>query len=249
MTTAQPLPPTASASALINIPYPKQAASPPRIALIHATPLAIQPIQDAFKRLWPEPSLMNLLDDSLSLDHAKNEGVLSNEMVQRFVDLAKYVKRYGAQAILFTCSAFGPAIEIAAREVGIPTMKPNQAMFEEAIRLAPLHGNQLALIATFQPSLAPMCAEFATLTEASGSGLILSPHHVPEAMALLAKGEAPEHHRLIADHVAALNNNPLVLLAQFSMAAAQSEVAGRSQRTVLTSPDCAVTALKNIFSQ
>ncbi len=97
---------------------------------------------------------MNLLDDSLSLDHAKNQGVLTSAMVQRFVDLAQYAKRCGAEAILFTCSAFGPAIEVAASEVGIPTLKPNQSMFEDALHLAPSYRNQLALIATFEPSLA-----------------------------------------------------------------------------------------------
>ncbi len=215
----------------------------PRIALIHATALAISPIQNAFERLWPEASLTNLLVDSLSLDHAKNNGVLTSAMVQRFVDLAQYVKGCGADAILFTCSAFGPAIEVAAREVSIPTLKPNQAMFEEALRLAPSYRNKLALIATFEPSLAPMCAEFAAHLGAP----VLVPHFVPEAMGFLAKGQEAEHHHLIAKEVATLSNEPLILLAQFSMAAAHSEVSRLTKRTVLTSPDCAVSALKTIF--
>lgn len=190
---------------------------------------------------------MNLLDDSLSTDHAQNQGVLSNEMVQRFIDLAQYAKRCGSDAILFTCSAFGPAIEVAASQVGIPTLKPNQAMFEQALSLAPQHRNQLALMATFEPSLAPMCTEFAELSRGHADAPILTPHFVPKAMALLATGEAKEHHRLIADQVALLNNQPLVLLAQFSMAAAQTDVSARTQSTVLTSPDCAVSALKSMF--
>jgi hypothetical protein len=242
MTSTQTSPTPASSN-----PTSKRSSNSPRIALIHATPLAISPIQDAFKRLWPAPTLLNLLDDSLSTDHAKNQGVLTDEMVQRFVDLAKYVKRTGADAILFTCSAFGPAIETAAGQVGIPTLKPNQAMFEEALRLAPSYRNQLALIATFEPSLAPMCVEFAALAGNAPEASRLSPHYVPEAMALLAQGEVTEHHRLIADQVASLSTQTLILLAQFSMAAAQSEVSKRTKANVLTSPDCAVSALKSIF--
>ena len=41
-----------------------------RIALIHATPAAVGPIKDAFAEAWPEPDLVNLLDDSLSRDRA-----------------------------------------------------------------------------------------------------------------------------------------------------------------------------------
>lgn len=78
---------------------------------------------------------MNLLDDSLLYDRAQ-AGRLSDEMVQRFVDLPLYAQRTGCTGILFTCSAFGPAIEAAGRATGMPTLKPNEAMFEQALALA-----------------------------------------------------------------------------------------------------------------
>ena len=43
-----------------------------RVALIHATALAVLPIASAFERLWPEAQLQNILDDSLSLDRARD---------------------------------------------------------------------------------------------------------------------------------------------------------------------------------
>jgi hypothetical protein len=63
-----------------------------RIALIHAVRLAMQPVEDAFRRHWPEIERMNLLDDSLSMDRARAIGC-------------------GATGILYTCSAFGDAIQ------------------------------------------------------------------------------------------------------------------------------------------
>ena len=42
----------------------------PRIALIHATPVAIDPICSTFKRLWPQAKVTNLLEDSLAPDLA-----------------------------------------------------------------------------------------------------------------------------------------------------------------------------------
>ena len=73
-----------------------------RIALIHATALAMAPIQNAFQRLWPQAHCMNLLDDSLSRDLAQT-GSLTPVMVQRFVDLAHYVQGTGCSGVLFTC--------------------------------------------------------------------------------------------------------------------------------------------------
>ena len=43
-----------------------------RITLIHALKHSIQPIEASFARLWPEARLMNLLDDSLSADLARD---------------------------------------------------------------------------------------------------------------------------------------------------------------------------------
>ena len=43
-----------------------------RIALIHALRHSPPPIEAAFARAWPEAVLMNLLDDSLSADLARD---------------------------------------------------------------------------------------------------------------------------------------------------------------------------------
>ena len=120
----------------------------PRIALIHATPVAIDPICNTFKRLWPQAQVSNLLDDSLSRDLAA-AGRLEQKMINRFCTLARYTEDNGADAILFTCSAFGLAIEAARAAVSIPVLKPNEAMMEEAIA----NGPHIVLLATFEPSL------------------------------------------------------------------------------------------------
>jgi hypothetical protein len=86
-----------------------------RIALIHALKHSIVPIEASFARLWPDASLMNLLDDSLSADLAR-DGRLTAAMTDRFLMLGRYAAATGTDAILFTCSAFGPCIGVVARE-------------------------------------------------------------------------------------------------------------------------------------
>jgi aspartate/glutamate racemase len=223
--------------------------SAPRIALIHATPLAIAPVNASFQRLWPAAKRQNILDDSLSRDLAET-GQLTADMVGRFIDLAQYAKRAGCQGILFTCSAFGEAIEAAARAVGIPCLKPNEAMFEDALQLA-LRAKPMAtddvnigLVATFAASIESMREEFNVLTANQARRVNLTGVYVPKAMDALAKGHAEEHHQLVTAAIEAMPDCDVVMLAQFSMAAAQAMAQSSTIAPILTSPDCAVLALQ-----
>jgi hypothetical protein len=211
----------------------------PRIALIHATPLSIAPINAAFAELWPEAERTHLLDDSLSRDRQR-DGELTPAMVQRFIALATYAKGTGAQGILFTCSAFGPAIDEAGRVVGVPTLKPNEAMFDQALGM----GRKLALVATFAPSIASMAPEIEAMARERDQPLELKTVHVPGAMEDLAAGRTDDHDRKIADAVASIEGCDAVMLAQFSMSGAQRKAQGRSPCPILTSPVCAVAALR-----
>lgn len=215
----------------------------PRIALIHATPLAMEPIQAAFQRHWPQVRHMNLLDDSLSFDRAR-AGRLTDAMVERFVALARYVQGTGAHGILFTCSAFGPAIEAAARATGLPTLKPNEAMFDDVLALArPGRPLRLGLVATFQASLPSMTEELQEMAKRRGIHTELRTVFVPEAMEDLAQGRPADHHRKVAAASRPLADCDAVMLAQFSMAAALPIVHAELPCPVLSSPDCAVRAL------
>ena len=217
--------------------------SPPRIALVHATPLAVEPIRAAFERHWPAARRMNLLDDSLSVDRAE-AGQLTEALVQRFVDLATYAQHAGCGGLLFTCSAFGPAIEAAGRATGLPTLKPNEAMFEQALATVPRGATlKLGLLATFQASLGSMAHELEAMAKQRGTAVELRTAFVPDAMDDLAAGRAAEHHRKVAEAACELSDCDAVMLAQFSMAASAPEAQARLPVPVLSSPDCAVLAL------
>ena len=218
----------------------------PRIALIHATALSMAPIQAAFERIWPQARRMNLLDDSLSVDRAA-AGELTPAMVQRFVDLARYAQGTGCSAILFSCSAFGPAIEAAGQVTGLPTLKPNEAMFAQALALKP-GALRLGLLASFRPSLASMGAELQAMAAAQDRRVDLRSVFVAEAMDDLAQGREQEHHRKIAQAARALADCDAVMLAQFSMAAALPLVQQELPCPVLASPDCAVRALQSTLN-
>ena len=210
-----------------------------RIALIHATPAAVGPIKDAFAEAWPEPDLVNLLDDSLSRDRALT-AELTDGIFSRFDALSRYAMLFGAEAILFTCSAFGPAIERVARSVEIPVLKPNEAMFAEAIAI----GGTIGMLATFEPSIASMAEEFEEQASRAAAPATLESVLVPRAMAALMAGRRDEHDALVAEAAARLTGCDAIMLAQFSMAPAASRLLRQTRIPVLTSPESAVAALK-----
>jgi hypothetical protein len=217
----------------------------PRIALIHALRHSPGPVAEAFARLWPAPFLMNLLDDSLSADLAR-EGTLTAAMTQRFLDLAAYARRTGADAILFTCSAFGPCIEaVKAAHPGIPVLKPNEAMIDAALEAAP--SGRIGLLATFPATLTSMRPEFEAAAHARGAKLALAEACAPDALAALDAGDGAAHDRNAATAARALAGCEVIALAQFSLARAAAATAAATGRTVLTTPDSAVLKLRALI--
>lgn len=215
--------------------------SSPRIALIHALSHSMAPINAQLQRDWPEAVCANLLDDRLSADLAQFGQGLDAAMHQRFHTLANYALGQGAQAILFTCSAFGPCIEaVAQQHPQLPVLKPNEAMVADATRLlANQAGGKLGLLATFKPTLESMPPEFP-------ADMPLHLHWVEGALDALNAGDADRHDALIAQAAqqAAAAGCTAIALAQFSMARAQDFAAQQSQLPVLTTPASAVAALK-----
>jgi aspartate/glutamate racemase len=219
-------------------------ADRPRIALIHAVPAAVDPIKAALASGWPEAEPVNLLDDSLSTDRAKDED-LTPALAGRIVALARYACELGARGILFTCSAFGPAIERAARELPVPVLKPNEALFEEAV----LRGKRVGMLATFEPAVATMEAEFRAEARRLGSKARLETVLVAGAMDALRAGDAAGHNRLVAERAVALEGCDVVLLAHFSTSRAAGAVRAALRVPVLTSPEAAVAKLRRIVTE
>lgn len=218
----------------------------PRIALIHALPESPEPANRAFAELWPEAARFNLMDDSLAPDLAA-AGSITPAIRQRFLDLAGYAAGTGARGILFTCSAFGTAIEackeaLARAAPPIPVLKPNEAALEAALDAGP----RIALMATFTPTIPSMCAELEAMAQARGIAPTIVTYVVPDALAALKAGRGEEHDRLIAQAAAALPPVDALVLAQFSMARAAPAIANVPGRTLLTTPASAVRKLRGL---
>lgn len=213
-----------------------------RIVLIHATRVAIDPIVAAFELHWPDAEPVPLLDESLAIDR-RAQSDLTPELTQRISDLAHHANLIGATGILFTCSAFGEAIEEVEKNSRLPVLKPNEAMFDEALA----YGERIAMIYTFPPAVTGMEKEFFQQASASGDQVNLSLHYAEGALEALQKGDEEAHNMAIVNQINTIGSVDAIMLAQFSMARAESLTQARTDVPVLSSPVSAVNKLKSML--
>jgi maleate cis-trans isomerase len=219
-----------------------------RIVLIHALPDSQKPAWSAFAAHWPEAEVHNLLDDSLATDLAA-EGGLRPAMMERFLTLGRYAaaagtKDRGTDGILFTCSAFGRAIDAVKAAVAIPVLKPNEAAFEAALEC----GTRIGLLVTFAPAIPPMEEELRTMARERGIDLQFSGRVAEGALAALQAGDTATHDRLIAATAAAMPPLDALVIGQFSAARAAAAIAPVAGRRVFTTPEAAVAKLKRLVT-
>ena len=81
-----------------------------KIALIHTTVNSIEPINNAFKKLDSNISLMNFLDEGLMYELNKIKRI-NQLMLERIISMLKKAENSGANGILLACSAFSPYVK------------------------------------------------------------------------------------------------------------------------------------------
>jgi hypothetical protein len=215
-----------------------------RIALIHAVTVAMQPVENSFRAHWSEARRTNLLDDALAPDR-EEAGRLTPALSERIMSLAQYAVASGGDGVLFTCSAFGDAIEQAAASLSTPVLKPNEAMFEAALE----SGGRIGMLATFAPAVASMEEEFKEMAERRKASASLETVLVRGAREALMAGELKKHCGLIADAARELEGCDAIMLAHFSMADAAPDARAASGRPILTAPDSAVLKLRSLLTR
>lgn len=206
--------------------------------------------------VWPAARVCGLLDDSLASDFAAI-GQLVPAIMQRFLILGRYAAaahdgERRTAGIMFTCSAFGPAIDRVKSDLSIPVIAPNEGAFEEALDYCRLRsgGGRVGLLLTFAGSLAPLSAELRRIAVARGQAVPEIVSQVADgALSDLQNGRAAQHDRRIAEAAAQLPAVDVVILGQFSMARAAPLVAARRTEPVLTTPHAAARRLKMLVEQ
>jgi Asp/Glu/hydantoin racemase len=213
----------------------------PRITVFSVHKDAMEAAVAAFERDWPAASIANLLDDGL-FAWVRAAGVVP-EMFGVFRTLTQYMASRGADAILFTCSAFREVIDACIAECALPILKPNDAMIEQALEL----GSRIAVVATVGPTIPSITAEIEQMAAARGRRVELVAHVVEGAFDALAGGDPSRHDALVAARAREIRDCDAIVLAQFTLSRAQPAVAAVTPIPVLESPGAAVAKLRSML--
>ena len=215
----------------------------PKIALIHATRLAIAPIEKTFQDYWPEANTFNLLDEGLLKDI---DSLSSQQMNQRFQSLASYATGTGCDAILFSCSVFSDSIDSVKKIFDLPVYKPNEAMLDAIYELAREKKDlKTVVMGTSQLSVESLSSEIGEWSKTNHASIQIDKLFIDQAFELLGKGQLDLHDALIINAVKKNQYADLIVFTQFSMASAYQQSQEVSSAPIFSAPIIAVQALQS----
>ncbi|MFK4548097.1 methylmalonyl-CoA mutase cobalamin-binding subunit [Streptomyces tendae] len=216
----------------------------PKIALISAVPSAIPAAQTALRDSLPDAVVWNILDDRLLLE-ADSRGGLDAGLRRRMQRLIEHALAEDADAVLLTCSLYGPVAQ--ATHVGVPVMAPDEAAFTD---ITTAGYASVLVVASFDAARDDSVERLKTALRDAGADSRVAGLSVPAAMAATKAGD---HDALVAALVDACTDLPAdveaVFLAQYSLAAAGNALHEAVGLPVISGPKSAAAALLRHMSE
>tara|TARA_Y100000590_G_scaffold380741_1_gene449270 strand:- start:280 stop:939 length:660 start_codon:yes stop_codon:yes gene_type:complete len=214
------------------------------VALVHATPLAVEPINDAFRELYPDCVVKNILDDSLLVDLQENNGEITAELRERLATLVKYGEDSGADAVLLTCSSYSPCASDFQDLISVPFFRADDALLETAID----NGSTVGLIATVPSAVETATRELEALAKSRGTRIVVVGSLCEEAFIALKRGDGEAHDlAVVASVMELVDQVDVIALAQYSIARVMSRIPKTVAEKVISSPHAGVQRLKKVL--
>ena len=214
-----------------------------RVVMIHAIAESIPPVNTAFDEVFPEAEVVNLLDEGLFLDFDDH---VTPALRRRMSGLICYGAEHGANAVGLACSVYAPVVDSACDLVDVPVVSSYGPVVEEALNL----GSRVGVIASVPATLRD--AEYYLRRSAREQGIELEPHlALAEDLipVIRTEGVLGLERRLLEEVEKLAPDVDLVVLGQFSFAAAYAQVAAKSQVPVLSAPHSSARLLKKLVTQ
>ncbi|MEU4159970.1 aspartate/glutamate racemase family protein [Actinoplanes sp. NPDC026670] len=218
------------------------ADSHPLIALIHATPASAGPAHQAFAAEFSEARLWNLLDDRL-ISEAEAAGGLTAALRLRMQTLIGYALSGHADAILLTCSMYGPVAYELAATAPVPLLASDQALFDEVGRRG------VARVAVLGPVRTGVDDTVQRLRSHLGAAApAISGSVVEGARAATTADDPAALDKAVTEAaLGAQDDADLIVLGQFSISPAQPAAQRATGIPVLSPPHLAAQTLREHF--
>jgi len=216
-----------------------------KLAIIHTTPVTIEPLKELAVKTIGDCEIINLVDDSILPQLSKNGGNIQ-EIAQRWESYAKIAEQQGADCILNACSSIGELVSFTQPKVSTPIVRIDDAMAEFAIHSA----EKIGVAATLETTLKPTLELLKQKASEKGKAVEIEPILVASAYQKLMAHDKEGHDLDLAIALRELAKKvDIVVLAQASMARVVSNFTEEEQSLFVTSPELGMDAVKRTLQK
>ncbi|MDQ4078001.1 MAG: aspartate/glutamate racemase family protein [Chloroflexota bacterium] len=213
-----------------------------RVAIIHTTPVTVEPLGVLAREVLPGCEVVNWVDDSI-LPQLAGNGADVGEVEDRLVHYTRFAEEVGADVVLHACSSVGEVVAKTQQAVSIPVVRIDEAMAEEAVG----RGERIGVVATLETTLQPTLILLRRKAEEAGKEVTLEPRLVDAAYQRLIAGDQAGHDEVLAEALEQLAQEvDVVVLAQASMARVLPRLPESQRERFLTSPQLAMARVKQV---
>ncbi|MDN4612233.1 aspartate/glutamate racemase family protein [Arthrobacter burdickii] len=213
-----------------------------KIAILHTSFVfvSVEPvITDLITELIPDAEILHFVDSDVLATVVREQGI-SSKSEERMTHLAQAAEAAGADLIFSACSSLGPALDVAARAVGVPVIKIDEAM---ALRAAS-EGIRIGVLATVPTTLGPTSDLIQAKADGLNRQIQIEQRLCEGAFDVLMAGNRDEHDAMItAQAVDLAKRVDMIVLAQASMSRLAESLTKTTGLVVLASPRMGVEYL------
>lgn len=215
-----------------------------RVALVHTVSSIVPGFGALCAELIPTADIFNIVDESL-LQDCLRQGQLTRPIARRLVAHVISAEQAGAEIIMVTCSSMGLAIEASRPLVGVPVLRVDEPMANQAIAL----GQRIGVVATLRTTLDPTVSIIRTRAEVFGKEVEVKCKLCEGAFEAVMAGDAASHDAIVTAGLRELVADvDVVVLAQASMARVVETLPKEDwQIPILSSPRLAVEHLATLL--
>jgi Asp/Glu/hydantoin racemase len=217
---------------------------PRTLGLIHTSATLVPVFGQLCKEKLPGVNVFNIADDSI-VKCIMAAGSLTPTIARRVASYLESAELAGADYIMVTCSSIGPAVEAAAKSIGVPVLRVDQPMADKAVA----SGKRIGVIATLRTTLEPTADLISRRAVAAGKQIELTSKLCEGAFDALMSDDAATHDAKVSATLKELSTQvDVIVLAQASMARVVETLKAEDKRVpILASPSIAVEYLAGIL--
>ncbi|RSL33133.1 hypothetical protein D7Z54_12595 [Salibacterium salarium] len=210
-----------------------------KIGVIHATCNAVPPLNEAFKKLAPDVTVLNFVNENIQYYANQIDGI-DDKLYREFASITFTAQEAGVNAIIVACTVLTPYVDVMKPFISVPILAVDRPMLENAAQ----NYEKVGVVATNAPSVPATKAQVEKLAKEYGKEIEVDTEISTQAFAELKAGNEAEHNRLNCHAAAELKKRgcEAIILAQITQASAESETK-KIEIPILTSPREAVKAV------